>query len=188
MYHSARVTAPGRLPPAPGHLRSLFTPPGPLLRADYRPLQVISGARSLRPGHCSGQTAARSGSSPELVHSCWFGCSIWISGRPAVAASCCLCAGSTVPLVSAPSSLSESPRAPATVFGMADTLWGVGVGVRVCLPAAVSRRDILPPSSRCHRNDATPSDTVPSGGGLSAPSSCVRKTESCPSFGSIVAH
>ena len=69
LVHSARAIAPGRLPPAPGHLRSSFTPPGPLLRADCRPLRVISGARSLRPGYCSGPIAARSGSSPELVHS-----------------------------------------------------------------------------------------------------------------------
>ena len=123
-----------------------------------------------------------------LDNSCWFVCSIWISGRPVIAASCYLCAVRDVPLASAPSSLSESHRAPATVFGMADTLWGMGVGVRVCLPAAVSRRDILLPSSRCHRNDATPSDTVPSGSGFSASSPCVRKTESRPSFGSIVTH
>ena len=69
LVHSARATALGRLPPAPGHLRSSFTPPGPLLRADCRPLRVISRAHSLRPGHCSGPTAARSGSSPEFVHS-----------------------------------------------------------------------------------------------------------------------
>ena len=69
LVRSARATTPGRLPPAPGQLRSSFAPPGPLLRADRRPLRVISGARSLRPGYCSGPTAARSGPAPELVRS-----------------------------------------------------------------------------------------------------------------------
>ena len=64
---SAQATAPGRSLPAPGHLWSSYSPPGPLLWADCHPLQVISGARTLRPGHCSRPIAAHSGSSPELV-------------------------------------------------------------------------------------------------------------------------
>ena len=52
--------------------------------------------------------------------------------------------------------------APAIIFGIAETRCGVGVGVRVRLPPAISREDIRLLSSRCHRNVFNPSSSPPS--------------------------
>ena len=76
--------------------------------------------------------------------------------------SLCILDGLLAPPVSSPPSLSESFGAPAIVFGIAETRCGVGVGVRVRLPPAISREDIRPLSSRCHRNVFNPSSSPPS--------------------------
>ena len=77
-----------------------------------------------------------------------------------------------VPPSAPPSSLSESPWAPAIIFGIAVTRCGVSIGVRVLLLLAASLRDIYPPSSRCHRIAFMPSWSPPSEGTRSALSPC----------------
>ena len=84
------------------------------------------------------------------------------AGYPSCGISLCTLDGLLALPISSPPSLSESFGAPAIMLGIAETRCGVGVGVRICLPPAISREDIRPLSSRCHRNVFKPSGSPPS--------------------------
>ena len=95
-----------------------------------------------------------------------------VAGSPSLSVSLCRLNCCAAPPSAPSSSLSESPWAPAIVFGIADMRCGIGVGVRVLLPPVVSLRDICPPSSRCQRIACRPSCSAISEGALSALSPC----------------